>query len=238
MTQGVVEAQPPSATLLLAPGSLPAAVTAVISAKGKVFVHRCVSALPGSECGCRPFPRGSLWAALSCTPCTRLLTTTVHWWVLKDRPCNSACFPPPALWLLAGRLDPKPLVMCSVPPGPLLSLAVGNLAPMPFTVQNIVGRDGRSLHSPSQLKQLSSSARSSAPKAECCAAERCASLLQILAADLYLGSKFSCRPFSNIKQGNVKQQISGEIQTQSALCYATKMNELCLPPSPTVTCCE
>lgn len=105
MTQGVVEAQPPSATLLLAPGSLPAAVTAVISAKGKVFVHRCVSALPGSACGCRPFPRGSLWAALSCTPCTRLLTTTVRWWVLKDRPCNSACFPPPALWLLASRLD-------------------------------------------------------------------------------------------------------------------------------------
>lgn len=69
-------------------------------------------------------------------------------------------------------------------------------------------------------------------------AESFVGLVQILAVDLYLGSKFCCRPFSNIKQRNVKQQISSEIQTQSALCYATKMNELCLPPTPTVTCCE
>lgn len=80
------------------------------------------------------------------------------------------------------------------------------------------------------------------PKSACWATARSGEsfvgLVQILAVDLYLGSKFCCRPFSNIKQRNVKQQISSEIQTQSALCYATKMNELCLPPSPTVTCCE
>lgn len=62
---------------------------------------------------------------------------------------------------------------------------------------------------------ISSAKNKALPKSACwaaaCSGDGFVGLLQVLAVDLYLGSKLCCRPFSNVKQRDVEQQISTEI---------------------------